>query len=90
MMTQLLQYESENKNPNKSIINENILIMLLIIIIKTFNDIKILIPYLEKGLLANILRLKFNKRNSYKNFCENNFKSKVVLNECFNHAQNIQ
>ena len=84
MMTQLLQYESENKNPNKSIINENILIMLLIIIIKTFNDIKILIPYLEKGLLANILRLKFNKRNSYKNFCENNFKSKVVLNECFN------
>ena len=84
MMLQFLQYESENKYPNKSIINENILIMLLIIIIKTFNDIKILIPYLQKGLLANILRLKFDKKNSYKNFYENNFKTKVMLNECFN------
>ena len=84
MVLQILQNELENKNPDKRIITENILIMVLIIIIKTFNDIKILYPYLEKGLLENILRLKFDKKYSYKNFYENNFKTKVVLNESFN------
>ena len=80
---ELLQYESENTNQDKRLINEKILIMLLLNIIHNFNDIKILIPYLQKGLFNKILHLKFYKENTYKNFYENNFKLQVTLDECF-------
>ena len=79
----LLIYESENTNQDKSLINENILIMLLLNVIHNFTDIKILIPYLQKGLFNKILHLKFNKENTYKNFYENDFKLQVTLDECF-------
>ena len=51
----LLIYESENTNQDKSLINENILIMLLLNVIHNFTDIKILIrlikskPWLSPG-----------------------------------------
>ena len=80
---ELLQYESENTNQDKMIIDENILIMLMLNIIHNFKDIKILIPYLQKGLFNKILNLQFKKENTYKNFYENNFKLKVTLDECF-------
>ena len=80
---EILNYESENTNPEKRIVDENIIIILLLNIIQNFDDINIIIPYLEKDLLSKILSLKFNKANSYQKLYENNFKLKVILNECF-------
>ena len=80
---ELLIYESENINLDKSIISENILIMLLININKFCNNETLLFPYLQKGLANKIINLKFKKEITYKTFYENNFKSKVVLSECF-------
>ena len=46
----LLKYESENKNNDNYLINEQIIIMILLNINNKFDDIKILIPYLNEGI----------------------------------------
>ena len=81
----LIQNELENINPKKSIINETVLIIILLNIIDNFQDIKILEPYLQKGLFTKLLHLKLYENDNYKTFYENKFKSHVTLNECFRH-----
>ena len=84
MFMDLLKYDSENKTNNEIyIINEHILIMLLLNINQNFDDIKILIPYLNEGLFSKIISLKFNKNDANINFNENKFKYFVTINECF-------
>jgi hypothetical protein len=80
----LLKYDSENKANNEIyIINEHILIMLLLNINQNFDDMKILIPYLNEGIFTKIISLKFNKNDANINFNENKFKYFVTINECF-------
>ena len=80
----LLKYESRIKSNNNSIINEQILLMLLLNSVNNFDDITILVPYLKDGLFTKIISLKYNKNDANINFYENKFKYFVTINECFN------
>ena len=79
----LLQNESDASNQNKNILNANILIMFLLNIVNNFNDSKIFDSYLQKGLLTNLINLELTKEYTFNNFYENNFKLKVILDDCF-------
>ena len=83
MFMDLLKYESENKSSDNYILNESIIIIILMNVIDNFDDIKILIPYLNEGLFTKLINLKFNKAEANINFYENKFKFFVTINECF-------
>ena len=77
----LLKYENNKKSKDYSLINENIIIILLLNIIHNFDNIDIIIPFLKEGLFSEIISLKFYKRNKYlKHKYLTNY---ITLNECF-------